>query len=69
MKLEVRYLFSISGTNFNIYQSPECMGMFKILAHGIRIQNNPQTHVEIFWIFTDFHRIMWFESSTSTHTL
>ena len=28
------------------------MGMRKILAHDIRMQKNPQTKEETFWIFT-----------------
>ena len=29
--------------------------MTKILAHDIRMQKNPQTKEDTFWIFTDFH--------------
>ena len=60
MKLEVKYLFptSSSGANFYIYQLHEGLGMRKILAHGIRMQNNPQTRVDFFWIFMDFYRFM-----------
>ena len=32
--------------------------MGNILAHGIRMQKNPQTRTKIFWIFTDFHGVM-----------
>ena len=34
------------------------MEMRKILAHGIRMQKNPQTKEDTFWIFTDFHGVM-----------
>ena len=34
--------------------------------HGIRMQKNPQTREYIFWIFTDFHGVMWVESLTCT---
>ena len=40
MKFEEKY--------FSIYQLPEDLGMRKILAHGIRMQKNPQTRDEIF---------------------
>ena len=40
MKFEVKYFF--------IYQLPEDLGMRKILAHGIRMQKNPQTRDKIF---------------------
>ena len=50
MNLEVTYLFltSPSGEDFYIYQFPEGLGMIKVLALGIRMQNNPQTRAEIF---------------------
>ena len=31
----------------------------KILPHDIRMQKNPQTKEDTFWIFTDFHGVMW----------
>ena len=54
MKLEVKYLFLTlsSGANFYIFQLPE--EMRKILAHGIMVQMNPKTSLDIFWIFMDF---------------
>ena len=54
---------SSSGVNFYIYQLPEGLG---ILAHGIRMQKNPQTRENIFWIFTDFHVVMWVQNPTYT---
>ena len=33
---------------------------------GIRMQKNPQTREEIFWISTDFHGVMWVWSPTCT---
>ena len=65
MKLEVKYLFptSSSGANFYIYQLYEGLGM---IAHGIRTQNNPQTKVDFFWIFMDFHRFMRVQKPTCT---
>ena len=64
MKMEVKYLFptSCSGANFCIYQLPEGLEMRKILALGIRMQKNPQTRVDIVWIFMDFHRVMQVQS-------
>ena len=59
-----KYLFPnlFSGSNFYIYQFPEGLGMRKI-AHGIRMQNNSQTRTNIFWIFTEFHGVMWIQRS------
>ena len=59
MKLEVKYLFSnsVSSASFYIYQLPEGLGMSKILTHGIRMQKNPETRVDIFWILTDSHGV------------
>ena len=34
--------------------------------HGIRMQKNPQTREDIFWIFTDFHGVMWVQCPTCT---
>ena len=34
------------------------MGMRKILEHNIRMQKNPQTKEDTFWIFTDFHGVL-----------
>ena len=49
MKLKVKYIFPTlsSVANFYIYQLPEGLGMKKILAHGIRMQKNPQTREDI----------------------
>ena len=68
MKLEVKYIFSTStlGVNNYIYKLPEGLRIRRILAHGTRIQKNPQTREDIFWIFTDFHRVMWVQSPTYT---
>ena len=56
MKLEVKYLFPTSSLLANVCII--CLEMRKILAHGIRMQNNLQTRADIFWIFTDFHGAM-----------
>ena len=69
MKLEVKYIFSTStpGLNNYIYKLSEGLGMTRLLlAHGTRIQKNPQTRQNIFWIFTDFHGAMWVQSPTYT---
>ena len=68
MILEVKYLFPTSslGAIFYIYQLPEGLKMRKILAHGIRMQKNPQTRAHNFWIFIDFHRVMRDQSPTCT---
>ena len=59
MKLEVKYIFPTSTPRVNnyIYKLPEGLGMRKILAYGTRIQKNPQTREDIFWIFKDFHGV------------
>ena len=68
MKLKVKYLFptSSSAANFYIYGLPEGLGVRKILAGGARMQKNLQTREDIFWIFTDFHGVMWVQSPTCT---
>ena len=68
MKLEVKYLFptSYSAANYCIYDLLEGLGMRKILPHGIRMQKNPETRADIFWVFTDFHRVMRVQSLTCT---
>ena len=68
MKLEVKYIFQTStpGANNCIYNLPEGLDMRKLLVHGTRIQKNPQTKEDIFWIFTDFHGVMWVQSATYT---
>ena len=68
MKLEVKYLFpnSSSDANFYIFQLPEGLGTRKILAHGIRMQKNPQTTEDIFLIFTDSHGVMQAQRQTCT---
>ena len=55
MKLEIKYIFptSTSGTNFYIYELPEGLEIRKILAHGTRMQKNPQARGDIFWIFME----------------
>ena len=55
MKLEIKYIFSTStsGANFYIYELPEGLEMRKILAHGTRMQKNPQAREDIFWIFME----------------
>ena len=66
MKYEVKYIFPTStpGLNNYIYKLPDGLGMRRIVAHGTRIQKNPQTREDIFWIFADFHRVMWVQSPT-----
>ena len=56
MKLKVKYLFptSMPGTDFYIYQLPEGVKMREISVHDIRMQKNPQTRVDIFWILKMF---------------
>ena len=68
MKLEVKNIFPTStpGVKNYIYKLPEGHGMRRILAHGTTIEKNPQTREDIFWIFTDFHRVMWVQSPTYT---
>ena len=55
----MKHIFPTStpGVNNYIYQLSEGLGKRKILAHGTRIQKNPQTRQDIYWIFTDFHRV------------
>ena len=69
-KLEVKYNFPTStlGANVYIYELPQVLGIRKILAHGARMQKNPQTRENIFWIFTNIHGNMWVQSPTCTPT-
>ena len=46
------------------HDAGEAMGMRKILAHDIRVKKNPQTKVDTFWIFTDFHGVIRVQSTT-----
>ena len=66
MKLEVIYIFPTSTPDLNnyIYELHEGLGMRRIFAHGTRIQKNRQTRKDIFWIFTDFRRVIWVQSPT-----
>ena len=68
MKLEVKYIFPTStpGVNNDICKLSEGLGNRRVLGHGTRIQKNPQIREGIFWIFTDFHRVMWVQSPTYT---
>ena len=68
MKLEVKYLFSISSSSvtFYIYELSEGLGMRKILGHGTRMQKNPQNREDGFLIFRDFHGVMRVQSPTCT---
>ena len=70
MKLEVKYIFpkSFSGANIFICQLSEGLGMRKVLAHGIRMQKNPSTRVDILWIFSDFQEVMRVQSPTCIST-
>ena len=66
MKFEVKFLFptSSSGAHFYVYEMPEGLGMRKIWAHGTRMQKNPQTREDIFWLLTDFHGVILVQSPT-----
>ena len=50
MKWKVKYIFPTStpGAYNYIYKPPKGLVMRKILAHGTRIQKNPQTREDIF---------------------
>lgn len=63
MKLGVKPLFPTpsSGFNFFIYQLFEGLEMRKISVHVIRMQTNPKTKVDSFWIFTDFTELLEFK--------
>ena len=55
MKLKVKYIFPTSSSGTNFYcQLSKGLGKKKS-AHSIRMERNPQTRENIFWIFTDFH--------------
>ena len=60
MKLEGKHLFPtcIFRCKCLYLQLLEGLEMRKILGCGIRMQQNPQTRVEIFWTFMDFHGVM-----------
>ena len=49
-----------------LHDAEEAIGIRKILAHDIRMKRNPETKVETFWIFKDFHRVIRVQSSTCT---
>ena len=68
MKLEVKYILPTSapGVNNYIYKRPEGLGMGRILSRGTRIQKNPQTREDIFWIFSDFLRVACVQNPTYT---
>ena len=55
MKLKVKYILPTSNSDrkFYIYELPEGLRVRKTLTHGTRMQKNPQTRKDIFWIFTD----------------
>lgn len=68
MKLGVKPLFPTpsSGFNFFIYQLFEGLEMRKISGHVVRMQTNPKTKVDIFWIFTDFTELLDFKVRPSS---
>ena len=68
IKLRVKYIFPASTPGVNNYNGkmPEGLVMRRILTHGTKIQKNPQTRKDIFWIFTDFHRVMRVQSPAYT---
>ena len=37
------------------FNTEEAIGVKSILAHNSRMQKNPQTKEDTFWIFMDFH--------------
>ena len=41
-----------------------CPKFWEWEKYGIRMQKNPKTRTNIFWIFTDFHGVMWVQSPT-----
>ena len=47
-----------SNTDMELHDAEEAIGMRKILAHDMRMKKNPQTKLETFWIFTDFHGVI-----------
>ena len=49
-----------------LHDAERAIGMRKILAHSVRMKNNPQTNEDTFWIFTDFHGVMGVQSPTCT---
>ena len=55
-KSDVFSQLQLQAQFFYIYQLSKGLGMRKISAHGIRMQENPQTRADI---FLNFHRFSW----------
>ena len=50
-----------------LHDAEEATEMRKILAHDMRMNKNPQTKEDTFWIFRDYHRFMRVQDLTCTH--
>ena len=50
-----------------LHDTEEATEMRKILAHDMRMNKNPQTKEDTFWIFRDYHRVMRVQDLTCTH--
>ena len=48
-----------------LHDAEKSMGIRKILAHDIRMEKNPQTKENTFWV-ADFYEVMRVQSPTST---
>ena len=64
-------IFSHLHLQARIFVFTSCLNVWEwekqILAHDIMMQKNPQTRVDILWIFTDFHRVLRAQSPSCTH--
>ena len=49
-----------------LHDAEEATEMRKILAHDMRMNKNPQTTEDTFWIFRDYHRVMRVQGLTCT---
>ena len=71
MKLEVKYIFGLPA-RFSVlffHQMPEGLKTRNILPNGIKMEKNPPTRADIFWIFTDFQRVVWIQIPSCTAIL
>ena len=50
-----------------LHDAEEATEIRKILAHDMRMNKNPQTKEDTFWIFRDYHRVMRVQDLTCTH--
>ena len=55
-----------SNIDVELHDAEKAVGTRKILTHDIRMKNNAQTKEDTFWIFKDFHGVVWVQSPIFT---